>query len=109
MAKKAKIRVRVPKNVKKGEVVQIKTLIGHKMETGLRKNKKGKKIPRKILNRFSCKYNGKEVFASDWHPPISANPYMAFHIRAAESGSLEFSWTDDDGTVYSKSAKIQVN
>lgn len=108
MAKKAKIRVRVPKNAKKGDIVQIKTLITHKMESGQRKDKKGKKIPRKILNKFTCKYNGKEVFASDWAPAISANPYIAFYLRAAESGTLEFSWVDDDGTVYRKSARMKV-
>lgn len=105
---KAKIRVRVPKTARKGDIVQIKTLISHKMETGQRKDKKGKKIPRQIVNRFTAKFNGKQVFASDWHPAISANPYLAFYVRFEESGTLEMIWTDDDGSVYTKSAKIQV-
>lgn len=105
----AKPRVRVPKTAAKGEVIQIKTLISHKMETGLRKNKKtGKKIPRKIINKFVAKFNGAEVFSADWHAAISANPYLAFHVIATESGTFEFSWTDDDGTVSSKTAKITV-
>ena len=106
---KAKIRVRVPKTAKKGEIMEIKTLISHKMETGQRKDSKGNKIPRKILNKFVCTYNGKQVFASDWHPAISANPYLSFFVRAEDSGTLEFSWTDDDGTVYRTSASLQVN
>ena len=105
----AKARVKVPKSVAKGEVFQIKTLISHKMETGLRKDKKtGEKIPRKIINSFVCKYNGNEVFVSDWHPAISANPYIAFYVKATESGTLDFIWTDDDGKVYEKSAKLNV-
>ncbi len=106
---KARIRIKAPKSAKKGEIIQIKTLVSHKMETGQRKDKKGKKIPRKIINKFVAKFNGKDVFTSDWAPAISANPYLAFHMRATESGTLETSWTDDDGTVYRKSAEIKVN
>jgi sulfur-oxidizing protein SoxZ len=106
---KAKPRVKVPKTATKGEVIEIKTLISHKMETGLRKDKKtGEKIPRKIINKFSCKLNGKDVFSADWHTAVSANPYMAFNMVATESGTLEFTWVDDDGSVYSKKSKIKV-
>ena len=106
---KAKARVKVPKTVAKGEVCQVKTLISHKMESGQRKDKKtGEKIPRMIINSFVCKYNGEEVFACDWHPAISANPYTAFYLKASESGSLDFIWTDDEGGVFEKSADITV-
>lgn len=106
----AKPRIRVPKTADKGEVVEIKTLISHKMETGRRKNKKtGELIPRKIINKFVATFNGEEVFSADWHPSISANPYMSFFVVASESGTFDFSWTDDDGTVYSKSAKMSVS
>lgn len=103
-----KPRVKVPKTAKKGDVIQIKTLIAHKMESGQRKDKKGAVIPRQIINKFVAKYNGEVVFSADWHPAISANPYMAFHTVATESGTLEFIWTDDDGSVYTKTAKITV-
>ena len=106
----AKARVKVPKSVKKGEVFQVKTLISHKMETGLRKDKKtGKKIPRKIINKFVCSYGGKEVFSSDWHPAGSANPYLAFYVKAASSGPMTLKWTDDDGKVTEKSVNISVS
>lgn len=103
-----KPRVKVPKSAAAGEIIEIKTLISHKMETGLRKDKKGQIIPRRIINKFTCALNGKEVFASDWHPSISANPFMAFHLKATESGTLEFKWHDDDGSVYSKTAELKV-
>lgn len=106
---KAKPRVRVPKKAKKGDIITIKTLIPHKMESGQRKNKKtGKPIPRKIINKFVAKYNGEEVFWSDWHPAISANPYIQFNTVATESGTIEFIWTDDDGKQIKKSSKITV-
>jgi len=107
---KAKARVKVPKKVKKGEVFEVKTLISHKMESGQRKDKKtGKKIPRLIINKFACSYNGKDVFTSDWYPAISANPYTAFYVKADASGSLDMTWTDDSGAVFKKSAKIKVS
>jgi len=106
---KTKARVKTPKSVKKGEVFEVKTLISHKMETGQRKDKKtGNKIPRMILNKFVCSYNGKTAFSADWHPAISVNPYMAFHLKASESGELEMAWTDDDGKTVKKTAKITV-
>ena len=107
---KVKPRVKVPKTAAKGEIIEIKTLISHVMETGLRKDKKtGEKIPRQIINKFTCTFNGTPVFSSDWHPAVAANPYLAFSFRAQESGTLVFEWVDDDGTVYTKEAELQVN
>ncbi len=105
----AKARLKVPKKAKKGEIITIKSLISHKMETGLRKDKKGNSIPRQIINKVTCTYNGKKVFESDWHPAVSANPYLAFNLRASESGTIEMTWIDDDGNKTTKSAKITVN
>ena len=109
MADRVKPRVKVPKKAEKGEVIEIKTLISHKMESGQRKDSDGNTIPRKIINHFVCKYNGEVVFESDWHGAISANPYMAFRTVATESGELEFIWTDDDGSEYTTMAKIEVS
>jgi sulfur-oxidizing protein SoxZ len=106
---KLKPKVKVPKTAKKGEVIEVKTLISHIMETGQRKDKKGNVIPRKIINKFEAKYNGEVVFSADWHPAISANPYMSFYTVATESGTFEFTWTDDDGSVYSTTSDITVN
>lgn len=106
---KAKPRVKLPKTAAKGEVVQIKTLISHKMESGQRVDSKtGEKIPRQIINKFVCAFDGKEIFSADWHGAVSANPYMSFYTVATKSGSFEFTWTDDDGSVYTKTAALTV-
>lgn len=102
------MKVKVPSKAKKGEVFEIKTTIGHDMESGQRKDKKGDPIPRKIINNFTAKYNGDVIFSSDWHPAISANPYLAFFATATETGTIDFAWTDDDGSVHTKSSKITV-
>jgi sulfur-oxidizing protein SoxZ len=105
---KAKPRVKVPKTASAGEVITIKTLINHKMETGLRKDKKGKVIPRSIINKFSCEFNGKPVFSGDIDPAISANPYFEFNVKVMESGTFKFTWVDDDGSKYTHEQSITV-
>jgi sulfur-oxidizing protein SoxZ len=86
------------KQAKKGDIVEVKALVSHMMETGLRKDENGNPIARKILNKFSCTVNGREVFSVDFEPAISANPYIQFKFRAEESGPVVLTWTDDDGT-----------
>ncbi len=106
---KSKPRVKLPKTAAKGDVIEIKTLISHKMESGQRVDRKtGDKIPRQIINKFTTTFNGKEIFSADWHGAVSANPYMSFFTVAQESGTFEFTWVDDDGSVYSKTAKLAV-
>jgi sulfur-oxidizing protein SoxZ len=86
------------KQAKKGDLIEVKALVSHIMETGLRKDPSGNTIARKILNKFACTVNGKEVFSVDFEPAISANPYIQFKFRAQESGPVVLTWTDDDGT-----------
>jgi len=104
-----KPRLRVPATAKKGEIIQIKTLASHPMETGFRKDDAGKIIPREIINTFVCEFNGKEVFRADLEPAIAANPYFEFTVKVEESGTFTFAWTDDDGTVTTASANIAVS
>ena len=86
------------KEAKKGDVIEVKALVSHVMETGQRKDRDGKVIPRKILNKFTCTVNGKEVFAADFEPAVSANPYIQFKFKATESGPVVLTWIDDDGS-----------
>ncbi len=103
-----KPRVKVPKKAAKGEVVVIKTLISHEMESGQRKDKQGNPIPRQILHTFKCEFNGQPVFSCDLEPAVSANPYLEFSAKVDESGTFTFTWLDDDGSTYSTDAEISV-
>ena len=103
-----KPRIKLPKEAKKGDVIEIKTLIAHVMETGLRKDADGKVIPRKIINKFTCEFNGKPVFSVDLEPAVAANPYMQFTAKVDESGTFRFTWVDDDGTVTTAEQQIAV-
>ena len=107
---KAKPRVKVPKKASAGDIITIKTLISHKMESGQRKDKKtGELIPRKIINNFKAEFNGQTVFETAIQPAVSSNPYIQFKVKMMESGEFKFTWTDDDGSVYTASKKIAVN
>ena len=108
MSTKPTPRVRVPAQVKPGEIFEIKTLISHEMESGQRKDSAGKIIPRKIINKFVAEFNGKTVFEADWNPAISANPYQSFFYKAVETGEFILTWKDDDGSDYVAKNKLTV-
>jgi sulfur-oxidizing protein SoxZ len=100
--------INVPARARRGEIVEIKTLISHVMETGYRRTQLGAAIPRDIVRRFVCTYNGAEVFRAELHPAIAANPFIAFSTVAVESGTLTFQWTGDNGFSVTESARITV-
>lgn len=98
-AKEPRRRVKlVPATARKGEVITVKTLAEHKMASGVRfVDDKAVTYPRFILNKMICRYDGEEVFVANWGSGISANPYLAFKLRAERSGTIEIEWIDDDG------------
>jgi sulfur-oxidizing protein SoxZ len=104
----ARALINVPKQAKRGEIIEIKTLISHPMETGYRRSNVGGAIPRDIINSFVCTYNDEEVFRAELFPAIAANPFIAFHTVATESGTLAFQWTDDQGNTSTESVSITV-
>ena len=109
MSRDVKPRVKVPKSAAAGEVITIKTLISHKMESGRRKDSDGNVIPRRIINRFTCDFNGQNVIDVTLQPAISTNPFFEFQAKVPESGEFKFTWYDDDGSVYEASKKITVS
>ena len=109
MAAGVKPRVKVPKTAAAGEAVTIKTLISHPMESGQRKDKKtGETIPRSIINRFTCAFNGQSVIEVKMDPAISTNPYVQFEAIVPEAGSFQFTWYDDDGSVYETEKSVKI-
>jgi len=103
-----KPRVKVPSSASAGEVVTIKTLISHPMESGQRKDDDGNVIPRSIINRFVCDFRGENVIDVVLAPAISTNPYFQFDAKVPEAGDFKFTWYDDDGSVYEETKSIKV-
>lgn len=104
----ARAVVSVPATARRGELIEVKTLVSHVMETGFRRTQLGERIPRDIITGFVCTYNGEEVFRASLHPAIAANPLLSFTFVAAESGTLTFHWTGDQGYSHTESATIVV-
>jgi sulfur-oxidizing protein SoxZ len=100
--------INVPAKAKRGDVIEIKTLMSHIMETGYRRTATGEVVPRDIITSFSCRYNGVEVFRADLFPAIAANPFITFFTVASESGKFEFEWIGDKGFSETASASITV-
>jgi sulfur-oxidizing protein SoxZ len=104
----ARALINVPAKPKRGEIIEIKTLMSHPMETGFRPGMDGQLIPRDIIEKFVCTYNGEVVFSAQLHPAITANPFISFTTIATDSGTLVFSWTDNKGETQVQTASIQV-
>lgn len=112
----ARALITVPKTAKRGEIIEIRALVQHPMETGYRRSSEGDLLPRDLIRRFSCRFleNGKAddtgaiVFAATLHAAIAANPYLSFNLRAATSGTLVFSWVGDNGFSHREQVALSV-
>lgn len=105
----AKPRIKVPKTAAAGDVINIKSIVSHRMESGQRKDKDGNVIPRMIINKFECQFNGNPVFSCDIAPAIAEKPYFEFRAKVEESGTFTFKWIDDEGTVIEAEKSIEVS
>ena len=104
----ARALLTVPSSVRRGEIFEVRALIAHPMETGFRAGAEGKVLPRDIIQRFVCRYNGEPVFEAELYSAISANPYLVFHTLASASGTLEFEWQGDNGFAQTERVAITV-
>lgn len=104
----ARAIINMPAVARRGEIIEIKALAAHAMETGFRRTQYGTLIPRDIITQFVCTYNGVEIFSADLHSAIAANPFIAFTTLATESGTIACKWTGDNGYSVTQSAAITV-
>ena len=104
----ARTLITVPATAARGSVIEIRTLIGHPMETGFRPDGEGRLVPRDILRRFACRFNGELVLEAELFPAIAANPYLTFNLLATEGGTLSFSWEGDNGFSQTETRALTV-
>lgn len=104
-----KPRIKMPEKAAVGDVIEIRALISHIMETGQRRDPKTNLfVPRAILNSFVAKFAGAEVFRMKLQPGISANPFVSFYMRVPGPGELELTWTEDSGETAVERAKLEI-
>ncbi len=91
-----------------GDVADIKSLMNHPMETGLRKDAKtGKVIPAHYIQQVTATVNGKVVLECEWSIAISQNPFLGFKVKGAKAGDkVTISWQDNLGEKNSADATI---
>ena len=112
----ARALITIPKTAKRGEIIEIRVLVQHPMETGYRRSSEGDLLPRDLIRRFSCRFvesgkaddNGSIIFTATLHAAIAANPYLSFNLRAQSSGKLLFSWEGDNGFSHREQAALTV-
>ena len=104
----ARALLKLPATAKPGEVIEIRTLIQHPMESGYRPGPNGKLLPRDIIRRFTCTYDGEMIFSAELHPAIAANPFISFTTVATVSGPLTFTWEGDNGFSQTETATLTV-
>jgi sulfur-oxidizing protein SoxZ len=93
MAEQIKIRAH-----NQGEVTDIRILMQHPMETGLRKDDKGQTFPSHFIQTFTVSLNGKTIIDGQLNTSISKNPLFTFRARGIKAGDkLSVAWIDNGG------------
>lgn len=100
--------IKLPERARPGEIIEVKTMVSHPMETGYRTGTDGRLVARDILRVLVCTYDGAEVFRAELFPAIAANPYITFDLRATRSGEISFRWTDERGRSLTRSVQLEV-
>ena len=101
-------RIKLPESAKAGEIIEVKTLVTHVMETGNRHDKEGDIIPRSIIHTFVATFAGQEIFRANFGPGIAANPFLAFSMRVTGPGELQVTWSEDGGVITTERATLNV-
>lgn len=104
----ARALITIPTGVRRGEAIEIRTLIAHPMETGYRPAEDGRLLPRNLIRRLSCHYNDELVFSAEMFPATAANPFVSFYTLAVASGTLRFTWEGDNGFTQTETRQISV-
>jgi sulfur-oxidizing protein SoxZ len=100
--------VTLPPTLRRGEAFEVRALVAHAMETGHRADAQGQRVPRDIVRRIECRFEGELVFAADLHPAIAANPYLAFPLVVQGDGTLAVTWAGDRGLTHTVNVAVKV-
>ena len=98
----------MPRSARRGEIIEVRALIAHPMETGFRSDSDGRVLPRNIIRRFECRFGTELVFAADLHPAIAANPYLSFFVTVHDGGDFSFAWSGDQGFAHHESVSLSL-
>jgi len=101
-------RVQWPDKMAAGDVVKIRVLIQHPMDTGYLQDFTGKLVPRNVIRMLTCNLGGQEVFRVEPSSGISANPFFEFYVSATATAEFKMNWVDDKGARGEMSQTLKV-
>lgn len=102
------LHIKVPVNAARGEAVRIQAKLNHPMESGWRKHQDGSPVPRSLAGSMVCSYAGREVFRADMGSGTASDPYLAFYVRAEDSGIVRIVWTGEAGEHFEAEGMLLV-
>ncbi|MFY7857884.1 MAG: thiosulfate oxidation carrier complex protein SoxZ [Rubrivivax sp.] len=102
-----RVLVNVPARVRAGDVVEVRALAQHPMETGYRRGSDGELLPRDLIRQMAARFDGEDVFSAQLHAAVSANPYLVFWLKVPRSGVLTVEWRGDRGVAHVESVRIE--
>jgi sulfur-oxidizing protein SoxZ len=103
------LHIKVPVRAARGEAVRIQAKLNHPMESGWRKRQDGSSVPKSLAGSMVCSYGGREVFRADMDSGTASDPYLAFYVRAENSGIVHVVWTGEAGERFEAEGMLLVN
>src|SRR4030095_5258662 len=93
-----------------GDVADVRILMRHPMETGLRKDAKGDVVPTHFIQSVVATHNGKTIVDAQWSQAISRDPFLGLRIKGAKLGDkIGVTWVDTKGDKRSDEAAVSVS
>jgi sulfur-oxidizing protein SoxZ len=99
-------RIRVPDQIKPGDVITVNSIISHPMDTGFFRTAEGDPIPAYFIKQVVVTYGNQEVARFEWTSGISRDPVVSFTLKADKEAPLTMTWTDNKGAIFKQSVKI---
>jgi sulfur-oxidizing protein SoxZ len=99
-------RIKVPDQIKKGDLITVNSIISHPMDTGFFRTAEGAPIPAYFIRQVVVTYGDREVARFEWTSGISKNPVVSFTLKTEQEAPLSMVWIDNHGAVYKQSINI---
>ena len=99
-------RIRVPDQIRRGDLITVNAIISHPMDTGFFRTAEGTPIPAYFIKNVVVTYGGQEVARFDWTSGISRDPVVSFTLKADKEAPLSMVWSDNKGAIFKQSIHI---
>jgi sulfur-oxidizing protein SoxZ len=99
-------RIRVPDQIKRGDLITVNAIISHPMDTGFFRTPEGAPIPAYFIKDVVVTYGDQEVARFEWTSGVSRDPVVSFTLKADKEAPLSMIWSDNKGATFKQSINI---